>query len=596
MDKELEESWLSSQELEKAIIEKNAEKLASLIQKYDELYYTGITNESEDIAINTLPSDALYEQAKSVYEQLTKPTIFHKMTGNSRYQRKSNINLMSLSYEPGILDDLWAGSIPKFETIKVISNDLLFMPKFDGVSCILRFKILDKQVLLDAAVTRGLEIAYRRKTSDIKNKVLKLELIQKLICNLEKQSYFPDLLQITIRGEIVLKSRDLLPNSPPAPYISGKINGGEDVWEKAINNIDFQPFEIIRVITGKSHMEKTFTTKQSQTNDILKNLGFPIVSYNIKTHEEESNNLINDSEELECINTSSAVKSNSNREFENPYRIYEYFLKSIKQPIDGIVYCCINWMYPQYKSSTYPSVYGKYAWKPIPTGKSKIIDFEYEINRRGQLGIIVIFETTLINMKRFSRMKIAISRMKELINKGIGIGSNIEFELSGGMTPIIKNFDKSINPYSFPSNCPYCGEILISESMNSTNRKLIPSLKCINLNCSGIFIQDILYFFKQLEIRNIGEAKVVKEIVEKPISKLALRQFLIKEGIFERIIETPLSNFLLAIGETVPTKINKWLELKGMTKLKHEPIKTIYSKLELNSESPFLIMIKELFK
>jgi hypothetical protein len=59
---------------------------------------------------------------------------------------------------------------------------------------------------------------------------------------------FSDIKTITIRGEIVLKNKNLS-NTAPASIVAGKINGSLEIWLSYVKNIEFISFEIIRVIS-----------------------------------------------------------------------------------------------------------------------------------------------------------------------------------------------------------------------------------------------------------------------------------------------------------------------------------------------------------
>lgn len=430
--------------IDKAIHDNDIGVLQKLKDAFDDVHTndTEVKVECYDtvLIINStnLPSDDTYE---SINRLLTIPLRIpppSKRTG------------------PKYLPELWMGSFPKPTTIKKLPKGIM-MPKFDGVSAGAKFiKNDDGNIVLT--------LAHTRQGQNITTKMQKLSSI--IIDALSKEFADDYDLNICIRGEIVIKDK-ALSTSAPAPYVAGKINGGDEVFDAALDTITFVPYEVMRF------NDKRLT--QEEVHSLFRKMGvlyyepIPMKNYDIE----------------ECKEA------------------LETFSSQTTMPLDGVVYCSSTWTYPITNAETMDSVYGKYAWKPSKDAISTLTAIEYSIARDGKLEPMVLYEPIVIEGKNYSRAKISISRLLTL--KGIGIGSRIIVKIANGISPYIDEFEPNddVVSYTFPKKCPFCNsklKLTVSEK-NST-------LRCLNTNCVEIKVQCYKNFMKVMSIKGVAEKKI----------------------------------------------------------------------------------------
>lgn len=461
------------QAIKKAITENNIAQLEKLKKAFDEVH-----DGKEEVKVGrltitpmNLPEDAEYE---NICKILQRPLMIAPSIPNAK---------MSL------LPDLWMGSLQKPSSLK-ICKDGIMIPKFDGVSAGAKFvRNADNEIVLQLAQTRGIKA----------NITSKLTLLTTDLCKaLNEYKPFkgiPDFM-ICIRGEIVLKDKTLT-ESAPAPYVSGKINGYEDVFKAAVDTMEFVPYEVMRLT---KYGEKIRIT-QRECFDLLRELN--------------------------------QLKFEPKPFTEDVRGVFDAFCNELKEPLDGVVYCSLDWAYPITEAETMPAVYGKWAWKPSEEAESTLTGFEYSLSRDGKLEPMATYEEITIGGKKYSRAKIAIGRIISL--SGIGIGSKITVRLSNGISPFIADFEPPSSGivYEIPTECPACGsKLILTKGVNTT-------LKCTNTkSCPAIKLQKYKYFLKTLNVKGIADKKLqslkrlnFSQIISKYISSKELLKCVMKSDV-----------------------------------------------------------------
>ena len=484
--------------IDKAIHENDIGVLQKLKDAFDEVHMndTEVKVECYDtvLVINStnLPDDDTYE---SINKLLTAPL---------------RIPPPSRRGGPKYLPELWMGSFPKPTTIKHIPKGIM-MPKFDGVSAGAKFIKNDDGVIV-------LSLAHTRQGQNITAKMQRLT--TKLINALDKEFKNEQTLSICIRGEIVIKDKTLT-TSAPAPYVAGKINGGDEVFEAALDTLEFVPYEVMRFETKV----KTRLT-QEEVHTLLRKMGMlfyePIAMKNYD---------INECKEA-----------------------FNAFCTKTLMPLDGVVYCSSNWTYPITDAETMDSVYGKYAWKPSNAAMSILTNIEYSIARDGKLEPMVLYEPIVIDGKTYARAKISISRL--LCLKGIGIGSLIVVKIANGISPYIDEFQPNdeVVSYELPKVCPFCtGKLKLTVSeKNST-------LRCLNPNCDEIKVQCYKNFMKVLSIKGVAEKKI--QSLEPLNFDNIISTYFDAESVKNIVLGSKIKTFFQALGyggeQTVLKLLNK---------------------------------------
>lgn len=281
---------------------------------------------------------------------------------------------------------------------------------------------------------------------------------------------------ITMNGEIVLKQQ--VKDVPSAAFVSGKVNGKQNVWNEAKSVLEFIPYEIITMdfIVGKDLVE--FIPTQIQTILILTALGFKQV-YSIGK-----------------VNTSTVTKM-------------FHKLNGTMEPMDGIVYCPLDW--------THGSSLNKYAWKYVTSFKTKVTGIEYTLGITGLYSTQILFEPFTVEGRTISCAKIPTSLVKIFHN-----GMDVIVELHGGIPQIVCVNGNSDKHYSLIKSCKYCKSKLsitssskkpVSGNMSYNGKEIsyIPqSVMCNNGDCPELNTLFILQIMKNIKMSHIISRKNIK--------------------------------------------------------------------------------------
>jgi len=591
--------------IKKAITDVDIEKLYNYKAICDRLHNSIPV---KDYSIEDLPSDELYEDMINVLhkgESIAMRLDKEKYSGrrNAAFVRKDTgyVSLEGTKFVKGsTISDLWMGSIPKIKKYEPI-NDVMFMPKFDGVSCGLRLKRNNtNEFELDSAITRGIEVGYTRKSTDLKDKMLKI--LTEFIININNSEFqfescnMKDVKQINLRGEIVLKDKSSS-TSAPAAIVSGKVNGGEQVWNYYCENIEYIPVEIIRIIDKDDKISrptqefciKFFRTLgfysysdtdlmsnvSSSTSDTSSNIDLSLApSSNVSSSTSDTSSAstsdTSSNIDLSLAPSSNVSSSTSDTSSVNINEIFNYFTTLIQNPLDGVVYCSKLWQYPQCKAETNASVYGKFAWKPTSKTETILKEIEYNIARDGKINLELIYDPVNINGKNYSRAKTSIRQL--LILDGIGIGSTITVKLMGDISPMIVEFEPNdeIKSYKLIDKCPWCKSTLKLETKKDQS-----TLKCLNLNCREIIKQKMKNFLTVIGVKGVAEKRLesLKEITLQEIENKYVKT------LKDIIKQVNTKTFLVALGFGGVTQVNKLLKSTDLEYRDVLPITKNYDEL-----------------
>lgn len=515
-----------------AITQNDFEQLLKLKDICNEMHQNG--KPYQNYNPEDLPTDTLYEELTRKITDMSKAiaTQMNKGIPSSDYVRDGHVISTSTKYirRDNAISDVWMGSVVKRLDIPII-KDAILMPKFDGCSCCARFSRVDDKFILDCAVTRGQEVGNEIRKSDIKNKFL--DISSHILTTLNENTTslitpslsISDIKTITFRGEIVLTDKSVAP--VPASYIAGKINGGQEVWDNALENIIYIPFEITRIITSTD--ETIIPTQNESIQFFTHNDLFPV---------------------------SAIYKDLSKMTPASFERLFEKIQKSIPYPIDGIVYCSREWTYPQDKSQTTDATYGKYAWKPSSEVTTKLEKIQYNISRDGKLGAILHFSPTEINGKKYKQAKCSISSLRNELS-GISLNDPITVKLCHDITPHVESYtsyqSSQTKAIKLPTKCPFCDSTLIAQSKGT--KSPIHTLTCTNLYCPERRYICFKNLFKTLHIQGVAE-KRIKAI---PNFNIELLDETYHINFFDKCNSTTLEQFLTGCGLASAPKVKKMI-------------------------------------
>lgn len=469
-----------TEKIQVAIANRDAKVIHKFIEICDKLH-KGIEVEGYDF--DDLPSDDLYEQMKKIYDELISKTI-------SKISTPKLINRKYITKERQQLSDMYMAktAIIKNSKIAVKNTKILCTPKYDGVSCSVRF-IYNTEVgkyIIDDAETRGMDLGFSHKNTNLTNRFIGL--INSPTCPWFKKKFHQifhslSVEVITIRGEIVLLDKS---ERAPASYVAGKVNSKSKIIDVE-GKIGFKMFEFVRY--KKFSDEKIYVPIQEKVCKVIQ--------------------AIDNSVRFEFIE----LGSNENENDKLVKNLFDRWNVELDSPIDGVVYSDPSWTYPQYKEDASGVSYGKYALKPHTSSPSKVTSIEYTVSKDGKLNPIINFETIQISGRNISRAKISINKLMEFIDGKLGPGSVINITLNGGI-PYVDNIipDTAKCPPSqliqLPRTCQFCHDKL------KINLSKINTIKCENVNCPGVVVKMLVNLLKILKISGYAEKSLMKILDE----------------------------------------------------------------------------------
>lgn len=479
-----------------AVANKDVDELKRLLHICDSLHkgkaVEGYTSED-------LPPDDNYEEALRAYRSLTtvpKPTV---------------------ELLPDELDDLY---MPRDAIIKDsvarMTGKVICLPKYDGVSCAVRFVRNGARFVIDKAVTRGVDHGFNHKNTDMTATMTDFLKTCTWIRKLSKVKAK----QLTVRGEIVLIDKTAC-SSAPASFVAGLVNSKSKVLDPD-HVLGFKLFEITRYIKEDG---TSMVPTQLQACSIISKLDgtIPYVIVDLPTN-----------------GTDTLMK------------LYDEW-QSLDAPIDGVVYCEPDWHYPHYASDVSSKAgYGKYALKPNLFGHALFKEIEYTIAKDGLLSPIVHFEPVMIQRKTYQTSKVSTATLIKMMEDGLHKGSTLELKVAAGIMPAVTRvIDNSNHCYMhLPTDCPFCKSAL------KRNDGKIPTIRCTNERCIGVVAKYIVNMVKVLQIAGYGEITVMK-LLKSGTYEDAFRRLDASADLKGKLSEATVANVLCALSIATRTSVSK---------------------------------------
>lgn len=458
-----------------AISNKDVVEMKKLIDVCDSLHRGIHVDEYE---MNEIPDDCVYEELKHNYENLTEVGRIHQQLSSeivkSTYIKAKPKRQLS---EFNMMKDAIIKS--NIVNAKMFGNRVIVMPKYDGVSCCIKFDYNEskKEFEVVKARTRGVDVGIENVNTDMTERIK--QILYSTTCPWIKRlnNLAKKFKSITIRGEVVL-IRKL--ETSPAQYVAGKINSKFERID-AENVIGFKMFEITRCYDK----DNEYILTQSKACEIFKKVDSSLVY--------EYVDLTNNQEENDKLMLS----------------IFDKWKETLSSPIDGIVYCKPDWKYPLYKEETGVN-YNKFALKPYETLTSKLTSVYYNISKDGKLIPMICFEPVNSNYRNYKQACSTIHEINEMITKkNLSVGSVLNITFPGSI-PHINDaclFNDTTQKISLPKKCPFCNSKIELSVKNDKN-----VLICSNNNCHGIHTKLLLQLMKNIKAKGVGESKIVKAL------------------------------------------------------------------------------------
>lgn len=494
-------------EVKKAIVSKDLEKLYPLKEYLDDVH-NGVIN-------GPIVSDELYEELVRVLNCLANDV------GTLGILPSPDMSSKDLSIA------LWMGSIPKLQIIKDIP-DAILLPKFDGCSCGVRYERNKEssQMELKFAKSRGTNTSRVKRCSDLTDKYRTISetitgafnkpIADTFVFNGKK---FSNVTGISIRGEIVLKDKDVVfgKDEPivPAAFVAGKLNGDLINWNNYREHLEYIPFEIVSITFADNSNYVPTQYEVIQFFQLLKIISHSVIYESL---------------------TESSLES-----------VKDHFMTmrtETPQPLDGIVYCSKEWRYPTTEEATHPTNYGKYAWKPTSSATSTVSGISWTIGKDGRIGFTIQYDPVRINGKNYSQTKGTLSYLETSL-AGIGVGAIVTIILAGDINPQIQKIEEvppNTVPFTVPNRCPFCGQ----PTEITHKSKGITVCTCTNNRCKEVVIQKMCTFLRTIGVKGIADGKLRQLDTIDAISVASLINK--GESLVSIISRTTLADFMYAIG------------------------------------------------
>lgn len=353
-------------------------------------------------------------------------------------------------------DNIFMGSIPKIRSINEVNvnlnevdEDWVMSPKYDGVSALATYIVIQNELVLSTARTRGKVKNGVTTCSDITAKMKMVQptlYIDTLALNkIEK---------VIVRGELVLRGDYMTENKAtikaPAAAATGFINRKDITNGEFANAMTFKPYEIVKIV---SKTGQEFTPTQKHAYEILGTVHTDCIKYRNITIDVLAKQ-IND------------------------------FKVKVLEPIDGVVFSPAKWMYPFNKDNRSTLNYGKYAYKHTTEFSSTVSGVTPLIDSSGKISYILEFVSVVINGQNRKSAKMSFDQLRKF-NSELGIGSIVTIKLNSNIYPYILSIIKTpkVKELCFGDltklKCPFCN----SDTSISVGNSY--TLSCNNLNCRG---------------------------------------------------------------------------------------------------------------
>jgi DNA ligase (NAD+) len=182
-------------------------------------------------------------------------------------------------------------------------------------------------------------------------------------------------------------------------------------------------------------------------------------------------------------------------------------------PLDGLVIKSTNKELREKLGRTQHHYKSDIAYKmPAERKWSKVTAINNQVGRIGRLTSVAVINP--IQLSGATVTNVTLHNPDYVRTSKIGIGSKVEVTRSGEVIPYITqviNEDPNIIPHQLPKNCPICNTKLKEEGKY---------LICPNPSCPSRLSQSIEYFFKVLEVKELGQKTIERFINEFKLSSI----------------------------------------------------------------------------
>ncbi|MFQ3675158.1 MAG: NAD-dependent DNA ligase LigA [Endomicrobiia bacterium] len=509
------------------------EKLRSLIQYHDYLYY--VLNQPE---ISDYEYDTLYKKLQDLEKQypefITSDSPTQRVSGTPIKEFntvKHTIPMLSLDNTYSREEIYaWGKKIAKLVPLDKIT--FLVEPKIDGLSCAIHYK----DGIFYLATTRGDGIEGEDVTLNVKT-------IRSIPLNLNLKDEKP-IKYLEVRGEVFINKEDFiklnkkLAESNEQTFANARNAASGSLRQKNPKITAERPLKFFVHSYGKIDYKKFFT--DTEFLNYCKSFNLPVIE-NV----------------VECDNLDDVIKT---------CLYWETKRNELPYDIDGMVIKVNQLDAREMLGYTLKSPRWAIAYKfPAKQATTIVENILIQVGRTGiitpvaqlkpvECGGVTISRATLHNFDEIERLKLKI-------------GDTVVVERAGEVIPkIVKVIEskRTGNEVDFiiPKNCPVCGTEIIKE------KEVEVAYRCPNPLCPAQIIKSITHFAKReaMNIEGLGDSVAELLVEKKLVEKLSDIYFLTKEQLSQLPLfkEKKVNNLLSAIKKSKTQPLHKLIYALGI--------------------------------
>jgi DNA ligase (NAD+) len=219
-------------------------------------------------------------------------------------------------------------------------------------------------------------------------------------------------------------------------------------------------------------------------------------------------------------------------------------------PLDGIVIKAITPTIKEKLGATAHHEKWQVAYKSPAERKITIVkEIKHQVGRTGRITSVAVVEP--VELSGATVQNVTLHNYKYVQESGINIGSEIEICRSGEVIPFITRVFTAKSPQGatpIPTHCPVCSAEVIQHAKY---------LECPNKNCPAKLSQSIEYFFKTLDVEELGLKTIEKFINEFKLKsiidfyKLKPEQISELDGFGEKSATKIIKNIQNTLNQTI---------------------------------------------
>lgn len=499
--------------------------------------------------ISDMPDDDYYEHVKNIVKYNPDPEFCNTIFPMGSVGKDSDIQYQKVMYNQK-------------------GSSLIVTPKYDGVSIGIVLKRNPKgthknEFIIDYVTTRQRKVCTTAIKALIKSVYFSSVLTQKLLKEFNMGGVNLNKIQkMMIRGEFMLrhKNKDVV----SAATVSGYLKKGPETIAQHKQDLKIVCYEIASIDFGSGVIA---SATQIQSLILLNNM---IADYGDKKFTLGTPYLEFSQDKID--------------EFVNNTEKYFVNFEKLRMPLDGLVYCDSQWIYPLDPEAFNKTNYGKMAWKPSPMFETFITGINSTMSDAGKYSFSISVLPFWFGGKKNENTKM---QYYDIQKRNLQIGDHVRVKLSNGINlQIIEKlhdskflcdklvelglFDKDYNLNDFRPNHfelfdidnnavhewlkskPHFGENLfidkVCKSCGSTLSVGNKEIFCVNDNCGVRLIEKYKFLVANVKKRSSIELNIYSKdhlkFVQKTLDESRIRDmYKSKEGLNLETLIREIPNF-----------------------------------------------------